>query len=157
MSIGVAGAGRGKGVLMALARTSLYVVAAVFLGLGCTCLVAPLTLTHLVEIAIPTPVAVMEVRGVYGGFFLGTGFYFFLFARRDAWLLPGLVAQASVFGGFVLGRTVGIVVGGTPNAFIALLYGGEIVGLIAALALMWRLGGRLSSSSSPSLASRQRT
>jgi hypothetical protein len=142
---------------MALARASLYVVAAVFLGLGCMCLVAPLTLTHLVEIAMPTPVAVMEVRGVYGGFFLGTGFYFFLFARRDGWLLPGLAAQGSVFGGFVLGRTVGIVVGGAPNAFIALLYGGEITGLVTALALMWRLGGLSTSSSSPSLANRRPT
>ena len=126
---------------MALARASLYLVAAVFVGLGVMCLVTPLTLTSLVEIAMPTPVAVMEVRGVYGGFFLGTGFYFFLFAGRDAWLLPGLVAQASVFGGFVLGRTLGILAGGAPNGFIALLFGGEIVGLVVALALMRRLGG----------------
>lgn len=126
---------------MTLARASLYVVAAVFLGLGGMCLVAPLTLTYLVEIAMPTPVAIMEARGVYGGFFLGTGFSFFLLARRDTWLLPGLVAQASVFGGFVLGRTVGMIVGGAPNAFIALLYAGEILGLVGALALLWRLRG----------------
>jgi hypothetical protein len=124
---------------MALARASLYVVAVVFVGLGVMSLVRPLTLTPLVEIAMPTPVAVMEVRGVYGGFFLGTGLFFFAFARRDAWLLPGLVAQASIFGGFVFGRTLGIIVGGAPNAFIALLLGGEVVGLIAALALMRRI------------------
>ncbi len=125
---------------MAFARLSLYVVASVFVGLGMMSLVAPSLLTPLVEIGMPTRVALMEVRGVYGGFFFGTGVFFFLFARRDAWLRPGLVAQASVFGGFVLGRTLGILVGGAPNGFIALLFAGEIVGLIVALALMPRVG-----------------
>lgn len=121
---------------MAFARFSLYVVASVFPGLGMMSLIAPSMLTPLVELAMPTPVAIMEVRGVYGGFFFGTGVFFYLFARRDAWLRPGLVAQASVFGGFVLGRTLGIVVGGAPNGFIALLLVGEIVGLIVAVALL---------------------
>ena len=111
-------------------------MAAVFLGLGAMSLVAPVNLTSLVEIAMPTPIAVMEVRGVYGGFFLGTGFFFFLFARRDAWLRPGLVAQASILGGFVLGRALGIVLGGAPSPFITILLVGEVLGLIVALALL---------------------
>ena len=52
---------------------------------------------------MPTPVAVMEVRGVYGGLFLGVGAFSLRFAMRDACLRPGLVAQAGVVGGFVLG------------------------------------------------------
>jgi Domain of unknown function (DUF4345) len=124
----------------AFARFTLNVVGFVFLALGMMSLVAPTMLTQLVEIAMLTPVALMEVRGVYGGFFLGTGVYFLLFARRDGWLRPGLIAQASIFGGFVLGRTLGIDLGGAPNGFIALLLAGEIVGLIVALALLTRLG-----------------
>ena len=119
-----------------LARISLYVGAIVFLGLGMMSLVVPGNLTPLVEIAMPTPVAVMEIRGVYGGFFLGTGLFFLLFARRDSWLKPGLVAQASIFGGLVLGRTLGIVIGGAPNLFIGGLLAGEIVGLFVALILL---------------------
>jgi hypothetical protein len=119
-----------------LARLSLYLVAVVFLGLGAMSLIAPANLTPLVEIATPTRIAVMEVRGVYGGFFLGTGFFFLLFARREAWFRPGLIAQASIFGGFVLGRTVGIVIGGAPNSFITALLIGEIVGLVVALVLL---------------------
>jgi len=65
--------------------------------------------------------------------------FFFLFARRDAWLRPGLVAQAAIFGGFVLGRTLGIILGGAPNAFIAALLVGEIVGVVVALVALWRL------------------
>lgn len=71
---------------MKWARLSLYGVAVVFLGLGVMALIAPANLTKLVEIAMPTNIAIMEVRGVYGGFFFGTGFFFLVFARRDAWV-----------------------------------------------------------------------
>ena len=49
-------------------RLSLYVVAVVFLGPGATSLIAPANLTPLVEIAMPTRIAVMEVRSVKAGF-----------------------------------------------------------------------------------------
>ena len=61
---------------MKLARVSLYFMAVVFLGLGAMSLVAPTNLTPLVEISMPTRIAVMEVRGVYGGLFFGIGFFF---------------------------------------------------------------------------------
>src|SRR5215469_7950819 len=105
-------------LVVVFARFSLFVVAVVFLALGVMSLIAPMILTPLVGIALPTPIALMEVRGVYGGLFLGVGMFFFLSARRNDWLRPGLVAQASVFGGFVVGRTVGMAIGGAPNAFI---------------------------------------
>ena len=74
---------------MKLARFSLYVLAVVFLGLGAMSLSAPTNLTALVEIAMPTRIAVMEVRGVYGGFFFGTVSSFSLFARPQAGFDPG--------------------------------------------------------------------
>ena len=126
---------------MKLARLSLYVIAVVFLGLGALSLVAPTNLTPLVNISMPTPIAVMEVRGVYGGLFFGIGFFFLLFARRDAWLRPGLVAQAGIMGGFVLGRTIGILVGGAPNLFIAALLAGEVFMVAVALFALRRLNG----------------
>lgn len=122
--------------MLGFARFTLCVVASVFLVLGAMSLIAPTILTPLVEIALPTRIAVMEVRGVYGGFFVGIGAFFVLCAGRRDWLRPGLAAQASVFGGFVLGRTIGIAVGGAPNTFIGLLLGGEVVGFVVALALL---------------------
>ena len=62
---------------MKLAPLSLCVMAATFLGLGLMSLTAPKILTQLVEISMPTPIAVMEVRGVYGGLFFGIGAFFF--------------------------------------------------------------------------------
>jgi hypothetical protein len=47
-----------------------------------------------------------------------------------------LIALASIFGGFVLGRVLGIVIGGAPNLFIGALLAGEIIGLVAALILL---------------------
>ncbi len=126
---------------MKLARLSLYAMAVVFLAFGAMSLVAPTNLTPLVEISMPTPIAVMEVRGVYGGLFFGIGFFFLLFARRDAWLRPGLVAQAGIMGGFVLGRTVGILLGGAPNLFIAALLAGEVFMAAVALFALRELNG----------------
>jgi Domain of unknown function (DUF4345) len=126
---------------MKLARLSLFVLAVVFLGLGAMSLVAPTNLTPLVEISMPTPIAVMEVRGVYGGLFFGIGFFSLLFARCDAWLRPGLVAQTGVMGGFVLGRTVGIVLGGAPNLFIATLLADEVFMVVVALVARRLLNG----------------
>ena len=84
---------------MKLARFSLYVLAVVFLGLGAMSLSAPTNLTALVEIAMPTRIAVMEVRGVYGGFFFGTGFFLLLFAPPPGMVSTGLIAQASIIWG----------------------------------------------------------
>jgi hypothetical protein len=122
---------------MKLARLSLSVMAATFLSLGLMSLIAPKNLTQLVELSMPTPVAVMEVRALYGGLFFGIGAFFLVFARRDEWFRPGLVAQAGVMGGFVLGRTLGILLDGAPSPFIAALLAGEVVMVVVALAA-WR-------------------
>jgi hypothetical protein len=50
-----------------------------------------------------------------------------------------LVAQIGVMGGFVLGRTVGITLGGAPNLFIATLLTGEVFMVAVALVAMRQL------------------
>jgi hypothetical protein len=71
------------------------------------------------------------------GCFFGIGAFFFVFARRDEWFRPGLVAQAGVMGGFVLGRTLGILLDGAPSSFIAALLAGEVLMAVVALRA-WR-------------------
>jgi hypothetical protein len=126
---------------MKLARFSLYLVGVSFLGLGALFLVSPASITAQAEVSLPTPIAVMEVRGVYGGFFLGTGLFFLIFARRDAWLRPGLVAQSSIMGGLVLGRTLGIVLDGSPSRYLAFLLTVEVLAVVVALIALRRLNG----------------
>jgi Domain of unknown function (DUF4345) len=123
---------------MKLARSLLYVFAITFLALGAHFLIVPTALTVETEIALPTPVAVQEVRGVYGGFFLGTGLYLLLCARREAWLHQGLVALASIMGGFVLGRVVGLLLDGPANALLYFLLTAEIAGFLLSLYLLKR-------------------
>jgi hypothetical protein len=122
-------------------RLSLCGVAINFLAEGAISLASPGKLTSLVEIAMPTRAAVMEIRSVYGGFFFGTGFFLLVFAFRDRWLRPGLVAQAAIFGGFVIARALSIAMGDTPNSFMKLLFAGEAIGLMVALVLLRALDG----------------
>jgi pimeloyl-ACP methyl ester carboxylesterase len=124
---------------MALARFSLYAVALGLVSVGAVFLIAPTILTTTADILLPVPVARMEIRGVYGGFFVGTGVFFLLCARRHAWLRPGLVAQASIMGGLVLGRGIGIVVDGAPSSYIVGLLAIELLALITAVVALKQL------------------
>ena len=134
---------------MNLARLSLGVMAVTFLGLGTMSLIAPQELTRLVEISMPTPVAMMEVRGVYGGLFFGIGAFFLVFARHGPWLRPGLVAQVGVMGGFVLGRAVGVLVDGAPSRFITALFAGEVFMVVVAIAAWRQLDASAASAGKP--------
>jgi hypothetical protein len=117
-------------------RYLLYAFAIAFLLLGMQFLAVPTALTAQTQIALPTPVAVEEVRGVYGGFFLGTGLYLLLCAWREPWRRQGLVALAAIMGGLVLGRVLGLVLDGPANALLYLLLASEIAGLVLALYLL---------------------
>ena len=121
---------------MTSARYLLYFFAIAFLVLGAQFLFVPTALTAEAQIVLPTPVAVQEVRGVYGGFFLGTGLYLLLCARRKPWLRHGLVALSAIMGGLVLGRVLGLVLDGPANALLYLLLAAEVVGLVLALYLL---------------------
>lgn len=117
-------------------RYSLYFFALGFLGFGLLFLVNPTALTTLAEISLPSPIALMEVRGVYGGFFIGAGLFLFICAWRESWLRPGLTAQATIMGGLVVGRIFGIVIDGGINLFLSILLLSEIIGLVVAIAVL---------------------
>ena len=117
-------------------RYSLYFFALGFLGFGLLFLVAPTTLTTLAEISLPTPIALMEIRGVYGGFFIGAGLFLLICAWRESWLRAGMTAQATILGGLVVGRILGLLIDGAANPFIYLLLLSEIIGLIMSIAVL---------------------
>jgi hypothetical protein len=119
-----------------LGRYSLYFFALGFLGFGLLFLVSPTTLTTLADISLPTPIALMEIRGVYGGFFIGAGLFLLICAWRESWLRPGMMAQATILGGLVIGRVLGLLIDGPANPFIYLLLLSEIVGLVISIAVL---------------------
>lgn len=118
---------------MKIGRLALYIFSLGLLSFGTLFLFLPTALTSLVQISLPTPVAVMEVRGVYGGLFVGTALFLLVCARRDTWLQPGLVALAIISGSLVVGRILGLILDGWGIPFIWALLASEVAVLVMAL------------------------
>ena len=106
---------------MSLVRLSLLAAALTFIISALVSLVSPQSLAEMVELA-PSPVGFMELRAVYGGFFLGLGVFFLLCFSRQSWFRPGLVAQICVMGGVVVVRLVTLVLVGPPSLNLAMLF-----------------------------------
>jgi hypothetical protein len=119
---------------MRFARISLRLAALGFAGFGVALLVRP-TLLGVVDVALPTPAALTEIRAFYGGLELGLAAFFLLASTRDAWIRPALFAQVAALGGVVLARAVGVIVDGSAEPPV-LLFGaveasGAVLGLLA--------------------------
>jgi hypothetical protein len=118
---------------MSLGRFSLIFAAVAFLIYGMAFLLFPTLMTDLLGIKLSVSSAIIDVRATYGGSVLGTGVFFVFCSLQHELLRVGLIAQASVLGGFIFGRVFGIVADREPNLFIYILLVGEIVGLVLAL------------------------
>ncbi|HEX2094221.1 MAG TPA: DUF4345 family protein [Longimicrobiaceae bacterium] len=119
---------------MMLARLTLYLFAAGLLCFGALFLVAPTSLTTLVQVSLPTSSASTEVRGAYGGLSIGTALFFLSCARRRSWLRPGIVALVLISGGLTVGRILGLLIDGPAIPSIYVLIAAEgavfVMGLI---------------------------
>jgi hypothetical protein len=79
-----------------------------FVAFGVAYLVDPHGMMELVGLQLTTATAAADVRAIYGGLQLAVGVFLLACARRDDWMLPGLLATSYVFS-FVAGaRIVGI-------------------------------------------------
>jgi hypothetical protein len=128
--------------MMTFARLLLYLFGGGLLGFGILFLFSPTALTTLVEVALPTPSATMEVRGVYGGLFSGVALFLIFCAWREASLRMGLIALAFISGGLSVGRAVGLAVDGPAVPFIHALFASEVVTFLLAVVALRRLNGR---------------
>ncbi len=125
---------------MSLGKTTLLIASSSFVVYGLAFLCMPVWASSFVGLELPTASARIDARATYGGFFLGTAIFWAMCARRAVWLRAGLASLAIIMGGFILGRAVGIIVDGEPNAAIYVLLGGEIVGLALALVALKQQG-----------------
>ena len=106
--------------------------------IGIAYLVAPVPLAAFGELALPTPLAVIEVRGFYGGQLVGLGAFMLLGVWHSAFTRPALVLVAAALGGTALGRVVGVLAAGSLPIPIVILFAVETGCAIAALLLFKR-------------------
>jgi hypothetical protein len=118
---------------MVFARTVLLVTALALAVIGVGFLWTPVSWAAAIDVVVSTPMGRTDVRATYGGFVLAAGVFLAVCAVRPAWLQAGLAACALIYGGFALGRIIGLAVEGTLSGLMWTFLVIEIVGTAAAI------------------------
>lgn len=103
-----------------------------FLLLGLRYFADPGALTVETDVAMPSTKAVMEIRTVYGGMFVGVGLATALLGWRDTTMRAALWVLALVAGSVALARLAAIALGQAPDPLFAALLAIEIAGVTLA-------------------------
>jgi len=101
--------------MMTLHRSFLSVVAVLFVGLGIWLTLQPGAVEDLYPMRLDGPMAVSEIRAVFGGLMLGFGaavLWLLWWVRRP--MAAGMVT-IFLFGGLLVARVVGLAVEGVPS------------------------------------------
>jgi|GEM_PF-2059488 len=104
--------------MFALHRYTIIIVAVLFVGLGLWLMLQPRAVEMLYPMTLDAPMAVSEIRAVFGGLMLGTGgamLWLALWLKR--WVDAG-VLTLFVFGALLLARIVGLAVEGVPSGAV---------------------------------------
>ena len=119
---------------MTFARTLVWINCALFIAFGLGFTFAPALLASVVTGAEPaTPTAVIDMRATYGGMALGLATLFWLCARDEKGVSIGIRGVLGVMVFLALSRLLGIVIDGSPNAFMVLLLVAEVVMAVLAV------------------------
>lgn len=110
-----------------------------FAAFGAAFLWQPAPLAARVDIHLTTPVALAEIRTVYGGLELGLGIFLGASSLHLPWRRAGAVAALFSLAGAVSGRTIGILLSGPQPPITLMLLGTELSGLLLAGAALWLL------------------
>ncbi len=132
--------------MLRFARIVLWLSALLFAAVGLCFLLAPAAMAARVEISLGGPIALSDVRAVYGGLQLGFGAFLFWAAAEPSRMRTALFAQLAVFAGLLLGRAVSAALDGLPQSPGYALIAAETVGLVlslAALVAFTRADGRV--------------
>jgi hypothetical protein len=116
------------------AQVFLAIMGLAFCKVGIQALMDPQAVLQQVGISLDEASALSSMRAVYGGMHLVFGLLcFWSVIRQQA---PGLWLVALYTTGFVAGRTVSLVVDGTPNPFIITWLATESFSLAASACLL---------------------
>ena len=119
-----------------LAKMLLLLFGAGFALLGLRYFADPHALTAESDVAIPSVKAIMEIRTVYGGLFVGVGLAVAAASFTQSLVRAGLALLMLVAGCVALARLAAIALGQAPDAMFATLLAVEVIGVaLAALAL----------------------
>jgi hypothetical protein len=115
------------------ARVVLLISAGIFGYFGALTLWSPSRMAAMVDFALTTPTASVELRAMYGGLGIGIALFLLLAAFRSELAPAGLWATALMLGGLGAGRLAGLLLtpGARPVMWIALAV--EVVGGVMAL------------------------
>lgn len=109
-------------------RSLLWTNAALFIVFGACFIAAPEFFATVITGAAPgTPSAFTDMRATYGGMGLGIGLLFGFCARQPSTVRVGLIASLLVLGSTAAARLVGFLADGSPNVFMFLLLGAELL------------------------------
>jgi hypothetical protein len=93
-----------------VARIWLYFIALIFGVVGVTSLLSPETTGSQLQIQAVSLAGTSELRGLYGGGFVGFALIILVGLRRKAYSPGLLMAMAIIMGGIVVGRVVSLAV-----------------------------------------------
>ena len=96
-----------------LARLDLGATAIVFVAFGLWGLLAPGNMIANVGLAFTDPGGAVAIRGMYGGFLIGSGLLFGYAALNPPMARFGLIALAIIVGSILASRVFGMVIGKT--------------------------------------------
>jgi hypothetical protein len=125
---------------MKFATNLLRVNAVLFIVFGICFIVAPVFFAEALTGSEPwTASAMIDMRATYGGMGLGIGLVFWFLARQRETVVPGLGATLLVLGATAMARVVGFFVDGSPNAFMLVLFGAEILFVVLSASALKRV------------------
>jgi len=116
------------------AQVFLGIMGLAFCKVGIEALIDPQTVLQQVGITLDNPSAMSSMRAVYGGMHLFFGLLCFWSAMKEPASALRLVALYT--SGFVIGRTISLVIDGAPNPFVFTWLGTEAFSLVASLVLL---------------------
>ena len=123
---------------MSIVRGYLLGIGLLLVTFGVAYLITPVPMAALAGLDLPTSLALIEVRGFYGGQLIGLGGFVLVGVSKPRFVVPGLLLIALSLGGTALGRMVGILAAGTlPPMIVGALFL-EIAGSCVALFLLNR-------------------
>jgi len=90
-------------------------VAALFVGLGLWLMLQPEAVQDLYPISLNAPMAISEIRAIFGGLMIGVGGAVLLLDLVSKRQQDAAMALATVTGGLILARIVGLGAEGFPS------------------------------------------